>query len=187
VRDTGSGRFAFYDTKEQALAVLHRPRSASIHGEQRRYRQRHHSPGCASGLSSGDNVTYRNGTDDNGDANAAIGGLKDGGTYYVRDTGGGNFSLYDTQAHAMAGGATGLVNLTGVGTGTGTRSAAAAPTSRASAPSRRIPTPARITPHARPAVAIIDSKDAKGQSSSSLRSAGQVKSPDVQGVDNRPG
>ena len=49
----------------------------------------------------------------------AIGGLTDGGTYYVGLTAtSGVINLYDTQAHADAGGSTGKVNLTAVGSGT---------------------------------------------------------------------
>ena len=49
----------------------------------------------------------------------AVGGLTDGTTYYLNRVDMNNVSLYDTQAHAVAGGATGKVNLTAVGTGTG--------------------------------------------------------------------
>ena len=71
--------------------------------------------GGATGLVTGDGVTYLKGAG----ANTAIGGLEDGAVYYVRSTGGGNFSFYDTQAHAMAGGAVGRMNLTSAGSGSG--------------------------------------------------------------------
>jgi hypothetical protein len=63
-------------------------------------------------FASGDGVVYSiNG-------GTVIGGLTDGKTYYVGLTGtSGVISLYDTQAHAIAGGSTGKVNLTGVGVG----------------------------------------------------------------------
>lgn len=63
------------------------------------------------GLSTGDAVVY------NINGGTAIGGLTDGTTYYVRAVAAGSISLYDTQAHAIAGGATGKVNLTAAGTG----------------------------------------------------------------------
>lgn len=49
-----------------------------------------------------------------------ITGLTNGSTYYVRKTDANKVTLYDTQAHAVAGGATGLVNITAVGVGTHT-------------------------------------------------------------------
>jgi len=47
----------------------------------------------------------------------AIGGLTDGTTYYVHRNDVGHISLYDTQADALAGGATGKINLTAAGVG----------------------------------------------------------------------
>ena len=63
------------------------------------------------GFSTGDEVVY------NRNSGTAIGGLTSGSTYYVRATAAGVIALYDTQAHAIAGGATGLVDITSVGTG----------------------------------------------------------------------
>jgi microcystin-dependent protein len=45
-------------------------------------------------------------------------GLSAGVTYYARITDNITFSAYDTRAHAIAGGATGLIDLTGDGAGT---------------------------------------------------------------------
>jgi len=45
-------------------------------------------------------------------------GLTDATVYYVRRVDSFNVALYDTLAHAVAGGATGLVNISAVGTGT---------------------------------------------------------------------
>jgi hypothetical protein len=47
-----------------------------------------------------------------------IGGLTDGTTYYVNRVDANNIALYDTQAHAIAGGATGLLSISGAGVGT---------------------------------------------------------------------
>jgi hypothetical protein len=47
----------------------------------------------------------------------AIGGLTDGTTYYVHRNDSGHIALYDTQADAIAGGATGKINLTSAGIG----------------------------------------------------------------------
>ncbi|NNU43172.1 beta strand repeat-containing protein [Ramlibacter montanisoli] len=69
--------------------------------------------GTGTGLVNGDSVTYRKGS------GAAVGGLEDGRIYYVRSLGGGNFALYDTAAHAIAGGDPGRKNLTSVGGGVG--------------------------------------------------------------------
>jgi hypothetical protein len=68
--------------------------------------------GANTDFASGDGVVYSiNG-------GTVIGGLTDGKTYYVGLTAtSGVISLYDTQAHAIAGGATGKVNLTGAGVG----------------------------------------------------------------------
>jgi hypothetical protein len=71
--------------------------------------------GSSTGLVDGDTVMYLKGAS----GNTAVSGLADGATYYVRDTGAGKFALYNTKAHAIAGGATGRVNITGVGSGTG--------------------------------------------------------------------
>lgn len=45
----------------------------------------------------------------------AIAGLTTDATYYAHVTGADTFKLYDTQAHALAAGATGLMDLTGTG------------------------------------------------------------------------
>jgi len=45
-------------------------------------------------------------------------GLSAGVIYYVNVTGAATFKAYDTSVHAIAGGATGLVNITDTGTGT---------------------------------------------------------------------
>ena len=64
------------------------------------------------GFNTGDSVYYSiNG-------GTVIGGLTDATTYFVRVTGAGLITLYDTYAHAVAGGATGLAGITGVGVGT---------------------------------------------------------------------
>lgn len=47
-----------------------------------------------------------------------IGGLVDTTIYYVRRVDADNISLYDTQGHAAAGGATGLLDITSAGVGT---------------------------------------------------------------------
>jgi hypothetical protein len=66
------------------------------------------------GFNTGDSVYYSiNG-------GTVIGGLTDATTYFVRVTGAGLITLYDTYAHAVAGGATGLAGITGVGVGTHT-------------------------------------------------------------------
>ena len=57
----------------------------------------------------GDQLIYRNG----GGANAT--GLVPGTTYYVNAPNKQSFTLYDTYAHAMAGGATGKISITSVG------------------------------------------------------------------------
>jgi hypothetical protein len=90
VRDTGGGNFAFYDTKQQAMDGT----SPSLHSS--------FDPatkvdlvnetidlGGATGLSNGDALIYGAGLDLLGVSNGVIGGLKDGQTYFVRDTGGG--------------------------------------------------------------------------------------------------
>lgn len=64
------------------------------------------------GFNTGDAVYYSI------DGGTAIGGLTDATTYFVRVTGAGLITLYDTYAHAVAGGATGLAGITGVGVGT---------------------------------------------------------------------
>jgi hypothetical protein len=46
-----------------------------------------------------------------------IGGLTDATTYFVHRDDAGRISLYDTQAHAISGGATGKVNITSAGVG----------------------------------------------------------------------
>ena len=69
--------------------------------------------GASSGVKAGSAVTYSHGTD-----GKDIGGLTDGKTYYVHDTGSGKFQLYDTQANATVHGTTGRVNLTSKGAGT---------------------------------------------------------------------
>jgi len=53
----------------------------------------------------------------NNNGGTAIGGMTNGTTYYVNRVDANTISLYDTQAHAIAGGATGLVDITSVGTG----------------------------------------------------------------------
>ncbi|HVC51376.1 MAG TPA: LEPR-XLL domain-containing protein, partial [Stellaceae bacterium] len=67
--------------------------------------------GAYSGLQTGDRVTY------NPDGNTAIGNLSHSGTYYARVQNDGTVQLYDTEAHALAGGSTGLVSLTSQGAG----------------------------------------------------------------------
>jgi hypothetical protein len=63
------------------------------------------------GFSTGDLVTYST-------AGAAIAGLTNGSSYFVNAASAGTFKLYDTKANAVAGGATGIVDITVVGTGT---------------------------------------------------------------------
>ncbi len=69
--------------------------------------------GLGTGLTTGTGVKY------DAEGNTAIAGLTDGTTYYVNSKGDGTFTLYDTAAHATAGGSTGLLKLTGT-TGAGT-------------------------------------------------------------------
>lgn len=69
--------------------------------------------GTSSGLSDGDKVTYQHGKD--GDA---IGGLTSGTDYYVHDTGGGKFELYDTKAKAQSHNPGDQIHLTSAGSGT---------------------------------------------------------------------
>ncbi|HET7338954.1 MAG TPA: hypothetical protein VFK22_05355, partial [Candidatus Dormibacteraeota bacterium] len=66
-----------------------------------------------SGLRNGDAVVYHH-----GNAGSDTGGLTDGTTYYVNVQSDGKLKLYDTRAHALAGGSTGLKDLTGGGSGT---------------------------------------------------------------------
>ena len=54
----------------------------------------------------------------NSNGGTAIGGMTNGTTYYVNRVDANTILLYDTQAHAIAGGATGLVDISAVGTGT---------------------------------------------------------------------
>jgi hypothetical protein len=70
--------------------------------------------GMGTGLTTGTEVKY------SAMGGTAIGGLTDGSNYYVNNQGNGTFTFYDTAAHAMAGGSTGLVNLTSTG-GAGTQ------------------------------------------------------------------
>lgn len=69
--------------------------------------------GTTSGLTSGDAVTYTH-----GEGGTDVGGLTDGKSYFMYDTGAGKFQLYDTKANADTHGVTGRINLTSVGTGT---------------------------------------------------------------------
>ncbi|HUJ88277.1 MAG TPA: LEPR-XLL domain-containing protein, partial [Burkholderiales bacterium] len=71
--------------------------------------------GLASGLKTGDEVLYSP-SDPVGDT--AVGGLSTGSSYYVNVKSDGTVKLYDTKANAVAGGSTGLVNLTSGATGT---------------------------------------------------------------------
>lgn len=57
----------------------------------------------------GDAVTYSNG------GGSTMGGLTNNTVYYINKTGANTFKLYDTLANAQAGGATGLMDLTGTG------------------------------------------------------------------------
>ena len=66
--------------------------------------------GSTSPFNTGDAVTYETLS-----GGAAIGGLTSGTTYYVRVASGGSINLYDTAAHANAGGTTGLEKLTSAG------------------------------------------------------------------------
>ncbi|HYT95593.1 MAG TPA: hypothetical protein VEL76_43135, partial [Gemmataceae bacterium] len=73
--------------------------------------------GTEHGLTTGQKVKYHK---DSGGGTLAVGGLTDDTEYFVRDAGGGKIQLYDSEAHAKAGGdiATGgLVDLTSNGTG----------------------------------------------------------------------
>lgn len=54
-------------------------------------------------------LAYNNG------GGTSITGLTSGTTYYVRSTGANTFTLYNTSANAIAGGATGLMDLSGTG------------------------------------------------------------------------
>lgn len=63
----------------------------------------------AHGLENGDAVIYR------AAGESSIVGLTDGDTYYVNTVNANIFKLYDTKAHAVAGGVTGLKNLGGTG------------------------------------------------------------------------
>src|SRR5262249_3457948 len=74
--------------------------------------------GTIPGLGTGTQITYRT------LGNSAIGGLSDGSNYFPRITDAklGKIQLFDTQAHAVTGGITGLVNLSSnTNTGTGQR------------------------------------------------------------------
>src|SRR5262249_9879930 len=64
------------------------------------------------GVQSGDALDY------DAEGNTAIGGLTDGDTYFAFAIGDGSVRLYDTEAHALAGGNTGVVTLTSGATGT---------------------------------------------------------------------
>ena len=68
----------------------------------------------ASGLRTGDAVVYQH-----GGGGTDIGGLTDGKTYYVNVQEDGKLKLYDTRAHALAGGTTGVKDLSGTLTGIG--------------------------------------------------------------------
>ena len=70
------------------------------------------SPVGTGGLRDGDAVVYRHGA-----GGSDIGGLHDGTVYYVAVQADGSVKLYDTQAHAVAGGAAGLLDLTSAGSG----------------------------------------------------------------------
>lgn len=61
------------------------------------------------GQTTGAALTYNNG------GGSSIGGLTSGSTYYARVADANSFTLYDTAAHATAGGATGLMNLSSTG------------------------------------------------------------------------
>jgi len=69
--------------------------------------------GAGNGLKTGQQVTYHKGVA----GNTVVGGLVDGQTYYVRSESGGYVALYDTKAHASAGGSTGRVDLLDKGSG----------------------------------------------------------------------
>ena len=69
--------------------------------------------GFTSGLQTGDGATYNPGA-----GNAPIAPLTTGFTYYVNVQSNGTILLYDTEADAMTGGATGLISLTSTGGGT---------------------------------------------------------------------
>ena len=71
--------------------------------------------GAGHGLTTGEKVTYDKGAS----GNSVIGGLTDDSDYYARVEEGGFITLYDTEVHAKAGGATGRVDLTSAGSGTG--------------------------------------------------------------------
>src|SRR5208282_133199 len=66
--------------------------------------------GAGSGLQTGDQVTY------NDLSNPAIAGLTNNQPYFVNIQG-DRITLYDTEAHALAGGNTGLIDLTSTGSG----------------------------------------------------------------------
>ena len=66
------------------------------------------------GLSTGDKVVYNKGAN----SNTAIGGLSEGGNYWVRVSG-NRITLFDSEAHAEATGVDGRIDLTSVGSGTG--------------------------------------------------------------------
>ena len=61
----------------------------------------------------GDAVQYLKGAS----GNTAVGGLTSGATYYVHKETDGSVSFYDNHDHAVAGGATGRVDITGTGSG----------------------------------------------------------------------
>ena len=63
----------------------------------------------AHGQTTGAALTYNNG------GGTSITGLTSGTTYYARVANANSFTLYDTAAHATAGGATGLMDLSGTG------------------------------------------------------------------------
>ncbi len=69
--------------------------------------------GLATGLQTGDAVTYTAGS-----GNTAIGPLTSGGTYYANVQSNGAILLYDNETDALSGGSTGLKQLTSTGSGT---------------------------------------------------------------------
>ena len=87
--------------------------------------------------------------------NTAVGGLEDGHNYFVH-VDGSEVSFYDAKDAAMGGDPGDRIHLTGTGSG---------------------------PDHTLEKVEILEAQDVNGQSASSLKSSGEVGSPDVQSVD----
>ena len=107
-----AGKFQLYDTAANATThgtVGRINLTTTGDGTQHALKQ----SGAGASVKTGDAITYFHGT-----GGTDIGGLSDGNEYYVNVGESGKVKLYDTEANAKAGGATGLVDLTAKGSGT---------------------------------------------------------------------